>query len=363
VKRLRQGLLACLLAWAAVSAAHAHPVMSQRGTLNIVGDGAYMVLSLPVSSLSGFDDDHDGLLSVVELRAHGTNIESQIKQGVTLQSDQGQSALEGIMLNTAPPESSPAAPSTHLMVLGRFALPAQPTKLKLALQLFGTRADEQTEQIAVTRGSQSQLITLTPAHREETLLPSLWIRIAQQVRLGAFHVLSGADHLLFLLVVLAAAWNLRQVILALTCFTAGHALTLVACVWYGVSVPSGLVEPVIAATIVGMALFDRWSTHHRLAHPVAIRLTLVFACALIHGLGLAGALTDLGLDGVGKAWSLVGFNIGIELAQIAVALTAALLMWGVKRLGGSVVLAKATRAASYLSMALGSFWFFQRALG
>jgi HupE / UreJ protein len=363
VNRLRQGLLACLLAWAAVATAHAHPVMSQRGTLNIVGDGAYMVLSLPVSSLSGFDDDQDGLLSVVELRAHGTSIESQIKQGVTLHSDQGRSALEGLMLSTAPPEGSPATPSTHLVVLGRFALPTQPTELKLALQLFGTRADEQTEQIAVTRGSQSQLITLTPDHPQEAVLPSVWISFAQQVRLGAFHVLFGADHLLFLLVVLAAAWNLRQVVLALTCFTAGHALTLVACVWYGFSMPSGLVEPAIAATIVGMALFDRWSTHRSLPHPPAIRLTLVFACALIHGLGLAGALTDLGLDSVGKAWSLAGFNIGIELGQIAVALTAALVMWGVKRLGGSVGLAKTTRAASYLSMALGSFWFFQRALG
>lgn len=363
MKRMRQWLLACLLAWAAVSAAHAHLVVSQHGTLNIVGDGAYMVLSLPVSALSGFDDNQDGLLSVDELRAHATSIESQIKQGVALDSDQGRSALESIMLNTAPPDSTPTAPSTHLVVLGRFAIAAQATELKLALRLFGTRPDEQTEQIAVTRGTQSQLITLTPEHPQGAVLPSAWASFAEQVRLGALHVLSGADHLLFLLVVLAAAWNLRQVVLALTCFTAGHAVTLVACVWYGLSVPASLVEPAIAATIVGMALFDRCLVHRSLTPPVAIRLTLVFACALIHGLGLAGALSDLGLDGVGKAWSLAGFNTGIELGQIAVALTAALVMRGVRQLGGPVGLAKTTRSASYVSMALGSFWFFQRALG
>ncbi|MBP8018972.1 MAG: hypothetical protein KAY82_02945, partial [Hylemonella sp.] len=161
---LRQWLLVFVLAWASVSIAHAHLVVSQRGTLNIVGDGAYMVLSLPVSAMSGFDDDHDGLLSVDELRAHGASIESQIQQGVSLTSDQGRSALEGIMLNTAPPDSTPTAPSTHLVVLGRFAIPAQATDLKIALRLFGTRADEQTEQIAVTRGTESQLITLTPEH-------------------------------------------------------------------------------------------------------------------------------------------------------------------------------------------------------
>lgn len=352
-----------MMAWLTASSAHAHLVVSQRGTLNIVGDGAYMVLSLPVSSLSGFDDDHDGLLSINELRAHRASIVSQIKQGVALDSDQGRSALEGIMLNTAPPDSTPSAPSTHLVVLGRFAIPAQPTDLTLSLHLFGTRADEQTEQIAVTRGTESQLITLTPEHPQGSVLPSAWASFAEQVRFGAVHVLSGADHLLFLLVVLAAAWNLRQVVLALTCFTAGHAVTLVACVWYGLSVPTSWVEPAIAATIVGMAVYDRWSAHRSLTNAVAIRLSLVFACALIHGLGLAGALSDLGVDGMGKVVSLAGFNVGIELGQISVALSAALVMRVVRQLSGPVGLAKTTRSASYVSMALGSFWFFQRALG
>ena len=360
---LHPWLRALLLVLASISAAHAHLVVSQRGTLNIVGDGAYMVLSLPVSALSGFDDDHDSMLSVKELRAHAASIESQIKQGVLLDSKQGRGALEGLMINTAPPDSNPSAPSTHLVVLGRFAVPAQATELKLALRLFGTRADEQTEQIAVTRGTESQLITLTPEHPQEAVLPSAWAVFAEQVRLGTFHVLSGADHLLFLLVVLSAALSMRQVVLALTCFTAGHAVTLMACVWFGLSVPSSFVEPAIAATIVGMALFDRWSARRRLTNAVAIRLTLVFACALVHGLGLAGALSDLGVDGVGKAMSLAGFNTGIELGQIAVALTAALVMRGVGQLGGPVGVARTTRLASYLSVALGSFWFFQRALG
>jgi hypothetical protein len=267
------------------------------------------------------------------------------------------------MLNTAPSDSSPSAPSTHLVVLGRFAIPVQATDLKLALRLFGTGADEQTEKIAVTRGAQSQLITLTPEHSHGDVLPSAWASFAEQVRLGAVHVLSGADHLLFLLVVLAAAWNLRQVVLALTCFTAGHAVTLVACAWYGLSVPASVVEPAIAATIVGMALFDRWSAHRSLTNAVAIRLSLVFVCALVHGLGLAGALDDLGVNGMGKAWSLAGFNIGIELGQIAVAVTAALVLLGVQYVGGPGVLTKATHSASYASMVLGSFWFIQRTLG
>jgi hypothetical protein len=360
---LRQWLLAFLLACVSASAVQAHLVVSQRGTLNIVGDGAYMVLSLPVSALSGFDDNHDGMISANELHAHAASIESQIKQGVSLDSDQGRGTLEGVMLNTEPLESNPTAPSTHLVILGRFAIHPQATGLKLEMRLFGTRADEQTEQIAVTRGTESQLITLTLAHPQGTVLPSAWASFSEQVRLGAVHVLSGADHLLFLLVVLAAAWNMRQVVLALTCFTAGHAVTLIACVWYGLSVPASWVEPAIAATIVGMAAFDRWSAHRNLRNALAIRLTLVFACALIHGLGLAGALSDLGVDGMGKALSLAGFNAGIELGQLAVALTAALVMQGIRQVSGPTGLAKTTRLGSYMAMALGSFWFLQRAIG
>lgn len=360
---LRQWLLAVLLAWASVSAAEAHLVVSQHGTLNIVGDGAYMVLSLPVSALTGFDDNHDSLLSVGELRAHTASIESQIKRGVTLGSSLGPSKLEGVMLNTEAPDSDPSAPSTHLVVLGRFAVPAQATELTFALHLFGTGADEQTEHIAVTRGDESQLITLTPEQPQGSVLPSAWATFSTQVRLGALHVISGVDHLLFLLVVLAAAWNLRQVLLALTCFTAGHAITLMACVWYGLTVPSSLVEPAIAATIVGMAVFDRWSAYRRSTHPLRIRLNLIFACALIHGLGLASAFNDLGLNGIGRVLSLAGFNTGIEIGQVAIALIAALVMHGIRQVSGLAGLVKATRLASYGSMALGSLWFLQRAMG
>jgi hypothetical protein len=363
MKHLRQWMVALSLAWAAVSVAHAHLVVSQHGTLNIVGDGAYLVLSLPVSALAEIDDNRDGLLSTDELRSHSARIEAQIKQGITLNSAQRQSRLEGVMLNIEASDHDPMAPSTHLVVLGRFAIDPQAPGLTLSLRLFGTRPDERAEQIAVTRGSESQLITLTPEHPQGSVLPSTWAAFTEQVRLGTLHVVSGPDHLLFLLVVLTAAWSLRQVVLALTCFTAGHAVTLVACGWYGLSVPSGLVEPAIAATIVVMALFDRWSAQRTLPKLVAIRLALVFACALIHGLGLAGALGDLGLNGMGKVWSLAGFNTGIELGQIAVALTATLVLRGVRRVGGPIGLAKTTRSAAYASMALGSFWFIQRTLG
>jgi len=359
---MRQRLfsLVLVLAWSVASVAQAHLVVSQRGTVNIVDDGAFMVLSLPVSAFSGFDDNQDGLLSVSELRAHAGGIEAQVKQGVTLSSQQGQSTLEGVMFNLASSDNNPSVPLTHLVILGRFTIHPQATGLTLALRLFGTGADEQTEQITVTRGAEAQLITLTPDHAQAAVLPSAWAIFAEQVRLGASHVLSGADHLLFLLVVIVAALRVQHMVLVLTCFTAGHAITLIACAWYGLAAPSHVVEPAIAATIVGMAVFDRRAQRIGVAHTALGRMALVFACALIHGLGFAGVLTDLGLQGADRALSIVGFNAGIELGQLCVALPAVLLLRGVRQLGGAAAFAQTIHLASSLAMALGAFWFVQR---
>ena len=87
---------------------------------------------------------------------------------------------------------------------------------------------------------------------------------------------------------LASGWGLRQALLALSCFTLGHAITLAASALGGLAVPARAVEPAIALTIVGMALFDRWAQRRRSvgapALPQGVRLARVLGCALIHGL-------------------------------------------------------------------------------
>ncbi len=72
------------------------------------------------------------------------------------------------------------------------------------------------------------------------------------------------------------------------------------------------------------------------------RLALVFGCSLIHGLGLTGAVSNLGLDPAHRLLSLAGFNLGIELAQLGVALAAGVLFWGIRRLRGPAGLAQVT---------------------
>ncbi len=347
--------------------AFAHLMQAQRGTINFAGDGAFLVLSVPVSALTGVDDDGDGRLSGRELRSHYAEIEAQIERSLALEDAAGPRPLQGMMLNLSPPDSDPTGPATQIVVLGRFALAATDATYRIKVDVFGTKPEEASYQITATRGDETQLLVLSASRPSMTLFASAWSVFFDYTKLGTEHILLGFDHLLFLLVVLAAGWTWRQVLLALTAFTLGHCVTLVISVWGGVNVPASIVEPAIAATIVGMALYDLRRRQLDAVSPADRstgmpwrRMLLVFGCALIHGLGLGATLVELGLDSTHRLTSLAGFNLGIELGQVAVAGVAGVVLIGIRRGSGDRGVRLATAFASVMGVVIGGVWFVQR---
>lgn len=359
---------------AAVTPAQAHLVAAQKGTLNFVGYAAFLVLSVPVSALHRVDDDGDGLLSKAELATHADAIGKQVKAGVQLTGPTGALPLQLVMLDIESPESAPAAPASHLVVLGRYELeargnggsvsePAASDGLSLRFTLFGSQAGEQVEDLTVTRQKETQWLRFTADNNRKNLLPSAMVVFGEYVRSGAAHVLSGPDHMLFLLLALSAGLSLSALLGALTCFTAGHAITLSVCVLGGVSVSVQITEPAIAATIVGMAAFDIWTRRRARVLPSYARFSMVFGCALVHGLGLAGALrglTQWPSDSTPFALALAGFNVGIESAQIAVALMVGLIVLVLSRINGLAVWQRVVRHSSLVGLVAGTFWFIER---
>ncbi|ULH17785.1 HupE/UreJ family protein (plasmid) [Deinococcus sp. KNUC1210] len=351
-------LCALLLLWPSASA---HLMVSQKGTLNLSGTGAYLLVSLPVSAFSGIDDDADGLLSSAELSLHTQSITGQLQAGLQLRDSQGARPLQGVMLTLSPSSGQEGQPADQLIVMGRYALSSGTQPLSLRAALWGRTEAERSLNLTITRAlKQPELLILTPLHPQAGLYEPALKVVSSYLQLGIEHVLTGLDHLLFLLVVVTAGWGWRRLFTALTVFTLGHALSLIGVVFGGLSVPAGVVEPAIAATIVGLALFDWWAARQAHKPPLGARLALIFGCSLIHGLGLGGALAALGLNPAHQWLSLLGFNLGIETAQLGVSLLALAGLAAVRGLFGTPGLRAATALASVGAVLVGSAWFVQR---
>jgi hypothetical protein len=133
--------------------------------------------------------------------------------------------------------------------------------------------------------------------------------------LGAKHMVTGYDHLLFLLGVIFFLYRFKDIALYVTLFSLGHSITLLAGVLLGLRVDSHLVDMVIGLSVVWKA-FDNLGGFKTLTGFQPDNRLIVFAFGLVHGLGLATKLQSLHLNKNGLAANLVSFNIGVEIGQI-----------------------------------------------
>lgn len=158
------------------------------------------------------------------------------------------------------------------------------------------------------------------------------VAVAPFIYLGAKHMVTGYDHLLFLAGVIFFLHRLRDVVLYVTLFTAGHSLTLLAGVLGGWRANPWIVDAIIGFSIVYKAFenLDGWRRVFRMRlDPRAA----VFVFGLFHGLGLATKLQDLLVSPDGRVANLVSFNAGVELGQFAALalLLAAFAAWRAQR--------------------------------
>jgi putative Ca2+/H+ antiporter (TMEM165/GDT1 family) len=346
------------------SIARTHLMVAQKGTLNVSGNGAYLVISVPISGLGDVDDNHDGLLSGVELSTHSDRIRGKLGAGLQLNASNGALPLEGLMLHLAPPDGSEGLPSEQLVVMGRYSLDSKPREsLRFTCRLWGNSASTQSLSLTVTQNlKDARVLMLTSGNPTAELYPSTLSVFFSFLQHGAHHVAVGLDHLLFLLVAIAAGLRFRKLVVVLSVFTLGHAVSVTAVVVGGLTVPARIVEPAIAVTITALALYDVLSRDGRDPDSATSRwrLLLVFACSLIHGLGLGSALSTLGLLPSQQGSTLLGFNLGVELAQLSVAVVAVLIVSVLARLVDSSRIQTLYLWMRRFALAVGVGWFVQR---
>jgi hydrogenase/urease accessory protein HupE len=175
-------------------------------------------------------------------------------------------------------------------------------------------------------------------------------------RLGIEHIVTGYDHLLFLLAVLLGCRSSRAVLLIITAFTLAHSVTLALATFDLVQLPSRWVESFIALSIAYMGL-----ENFRKGGSLAKRICLTSVFGLIHGLGFAGLLREIGVgaDGQSAALPLLAFNLGVESGQLAIVALMLPVWLALRRIRNfeRIVIP----ALSSCIIILGGIWFFQRA--
>jgi hydrogenase/urease accessory protein HupE len=179
------------------------------------------------------------------------------------------------------------------------------------------------------------------------------------IGLGVHHILIGTDHIFFVFGLLLLVSNPRKLLWTVTCFTLAHSITLGLSIFHIVTLPSSVVEILIAFSIVLLAkeIIMAQKGEHGLAWKYPWAIALIFG--LVHGLGFAGALQEIGLPNESIPQVLLFFNIGVELGQFAFVLACWAVIYLIHRLG--IQWSRAwQRLPAYVIGSTAMVWLFER---
>jgi hypothetical protein len=417
-------------------AAWAHAPSNATLSLEADGDTVLQRWDIALRDLDRvlpLDADNDGRITWGELQRAWPEIVTQTDRGLRLAMPAGGGAAGGAACHAGPMASARIedhADGTYVVLQRRWSCPADAGSQGLVVdyRLFsdsdashrgllrwasgtaksdamaGTHADAAAAAVTTAVVVPAAKPTALPGRADTsaasgasaTALPSRFAGFVGFVGEGVRHILIGIDHVLFLLALLLpavvrvsprsaagamhpgqpalhATQALWQVAKVVTAFTVAHSLTLAMAVLGHANPPARIVESLIAASVVWVAIDN---LRRSITAPgagvtappakrvicragAAARWQIAFAFGLIHGFGFAGALRELGLDEQALARSLLGFNLGVELGQLGIVALVMPLAWWVRdtRFYRGMVLAGGSAAIA----AVAAVWFVERA--
>lgn len=242
--------------------------------------------------------------------------------------------------------------------IDRFTLACRGRLAGRTLHVAGLPAVELSAIVQVVHGDGDQARALLTPAQTSFVVPRrapAWQVLLDYLRLGVTHLASGLDHVLFIAGLCLLVRTLRGQVRTLTAFTVGHSVTLCLAALDLVRLPQAPVEVAIAASLLVLA----HAVLRRNPRPPTAWMAAAFG--LLHGLGFASALAETGLAPRAVALSLVGFNLGIELGQVAVVLALLPLAQLLRRIAEPKRMAMRT-ATAYALGSLAAMWCLERAL-
>ncbi len=376
MSRTQRLLASVLLLCAAGASAHkpsdSYLLIQVDGT-QIVGQWDIALRDLDFAL--GLDADGDGQITWGEVRARHDEIAAYALARLALRSD-GQPCTLQVGAQQVDNHTDGAYSVLPLTVACPGAARRAPATLELTYTLFADLDPQHRGLLNLATPQGTRTAVLGPqASRQSFALDaaatagSTWSQFVTYLREGVWHIWIGFDHILFLLSLLLpavglwqaarwqpaerfgqAAWDVLRIV---TAFTVAHSITLSLATLGVVSLPSRLVESAIAGSVVLAALNNVWPVFH------GRRWWVAFAFGLIHGFGFASVLADLKLPQQALALALVGFNVGVEVGQLAIVMAFLPLAFALRRswfyrrgvlAGGSLLIAT-----------LAAVWFVERA--
>ncbi len=346
LSHLKTGLMLALLCMFGLAQAHS----SSNSFLTLSADNTQLTLRADVNLrdvdlIFNLDQDRNGQVTWAEVLSKEVEIAKWLEQGIQLQASK-----QACQLGSADIQASEHADGLYLSTLWR------PT----CIQLTGVNSlDDSTLEMRYSlifaqdnlhRGLlkldlpelQSSFI-FSPDQPQTMLTPknsSVLQVFAQYFLEGVWHIWIGIDHILFLLSLLVLAplqaaktrvtqWQavprassaVMEVLTVVTAFTVAHSITLGASIMKWLEPAPSLIEPAIAISVVIVAV------NNLLGWSAVKRWPLAFVFGLIHGFGFANVLVDLGLPTSALASALGGFNVGVEMGQLAIVCVFLPLAW------------------------------------
>ena len=300
----------------------------------------------PIALWADCDDDHDGVLSREELQRHWANI---VGDKVSLVDQAGVQAP--LLLGAGPITQSPAQLTLPVTIA---RLPSTRT-WSLDYRAFLPQAkNQQCLALMLSSEGESLSLLLKPESPRQEIGWTQPRGLQHFFFLGVEHILTGYDHLTFLLTLVIVGGSLWRWFQVITAFSVAHSLSLALAVFGVVHLPSTLIEPTIAISITVAAL----SSLRKIKEgKLDGGWQLAFGFGLVHGLGFAGVLQELQLTGWEAAGPLVGFNLGVEAGQLTVA---ALMLPVIRKLCQVSWGVSARQSVCALSGSVGLYWFFTR---
>jgi hypothetical protein len=316
-------LLACALLLPG-AAAQAHPASEAYVVYRVDGRDVEQRLDIALLDLDrdlGLDADADGVLSWGEVRGRWPDIEALADAGLRFTADGAACVRHG----RAAPQLERHRDGMHAVLVTPWRCPAEVRELAIDYRLFAA-TDAAHRGLARWSGAAAEPLLLTPGAAPQRLAPG-GRGLGGFVAEGMAHIAGGLDHVLFLVtLLLVAVWRrdgarwvprdgarsaFAETLKLVTAFTVAHSVTLGLAAGGALDPPEALVESLIALTVLLAALDN---IRPFVPGP---RWLMVGLFGLVHGIGFAGPLKDLGLRGAELLLPLLAFNVGVELGQLA----------------------------------------------